>query len=214
MSVADLRRDYRSRALDEADADGDPLVQFGRWFEEALQADVLEVNAMTLATVTAEGDPAARTVLLKGYDAHGFVFFTNHDSAKGRDLATRPRAALLFFWRELERQVRITGSVSRVSDEETAAYFHSRPRESQLGAWASPQSAVIADRHVLEERYEAAAARYADPSALVPTPPYWGGYRVAPSRIEFWQGRTGRLHDRLLYTREPDGRWTRARLAP
>ena len=212
MTLADLRRDYRAHALTEDDAHADPIEQFRLWFDEALQAEVLEANAMTLATVSADGEPAARTVLLKDFDAAGFVFFTNYESAKGQDLAAHPRACLLFFWGELERQVRITGAVARVSREETQAYFQSRPRESQLGAWVSPQSRVIPHRGVLEENFESLAAQYE--GGPVPVPPFWGGYRVAPERIEFWQGRPSRLHDRLLYTRQSDGAWTRARLAP
>ena len=174
----------------------------------------MDANAMTLATVDACGHPSARTVLLKGVDTEGFVFYTNHDSAKGRDLASRPHAALLFYWKSLERQVRITGAVTRVSQEESEAYFHSRPRESQLGAWASPQSRVIESRDVLDTEYSRIEAAHPDPAVPVPLPPHWGGYRVTPDRIEFWQGRANRLHDRLLYTREVDGRWSRARLAP
>jgi pyridoxamine 5'-phosphate oxidase len=211
MSIADIRREYRSHVLIESDAAADPIVQFGHWFDEARRAEVLEVNAMALATVDEAGDPAARTVLLKGFDAAGFVFFTNYESAKGRELAARPRASLLFFWAELERQVRITGAVSRVSREETAEYFLSRPRESQLGAWASPQSRVIPHRRVLEENVESLVAQY-DGDA-VPVPPFWGGYRVTPERMEFWQGRPSRLHDRLLYTKTADA-WTHTRLAP
>lgn len=211
MSIADIRREYRSHMLIESEADADPVAQFARWFAEARAAEVLEVNAMTLATVDEAGDPAARTVLLKGFDHDGFVFFTNYESAKGRDLAARPRASLLFFWAELERQVRITGGVARVAREETAEYFRSRPRESQLGAWASPQSRVIPHRGVLEENVESLVAQH--DGVDVPVPPFWGGYRVTPERMEFWQGRPSRLHDRLLYTRTAQG-WTRARLAP
>ncbi len=211
MSLSDLRREYRAHVLSEASAAADPIEQFRRWFEEALQAEVLEANAMTLATVTADGDPAARTVLLKDVDEYGFVFFTNYESAKGRDLTAHPRACLLFFWGELERQVRVTGQAAAVSREETTEYFHSRPRESQLGAWASPQSRVIPHRGVIDENFAALAAQHE--GGPVPVPPFWGGYRVAPERIEFWQGRPSRLHDRLLYTRSGDT-WTRVRLAP
>jgi pyridoxamine 5'-phosphate oxidase len=214
MSLRDLRREYASRTLNETDADPDPIVQFRQWFDQALGAELTDANAMTLATVGPDGDPSVRTVLLKGFDKDGFVFYTNHVSAKGRDLASRPRAALLFFWAELERQVRITGAVTPVSREESEAYFHSRPRESQLGAWASPQSQVIPSRDVLEAEYRRIGAEYPDPAVPVPLPPHWGGYRVAPERIEFWQGRANRLHDRLLYTRGADGQWTRVRLAP
>lgn len=214
MSFGDLRREYVSRTLIESDAHRDPIVQFRQWFEEAVRAELTEPNAMTLATVGAEGDPSARTVLLKGFDAGGFVFYTNHDSAKGRDLASRPRAALLFFWAQLERQVRIAGPVTRVSTEESEAYFHSRPRESQLGAWASPQSSTIANRETLDDAYRRVETQYVDPGVPVPLPPHWGGYRVAPERMEFWQGRASRLHDRLLYTRRADGQWRIERLAP
>ncbi len=214
MSFGDLRREYGSRTLIESDAHRDPIVQFRQWFEEAVRAELTEPNAMTLATVGAEGDPSARTVLLKGFDAGGFVFYTNHDSAKGRDLASRPRAALLFFWAQLERQVRIAGPVTRVSTEESEAYFHSRPRESQLGAWASPQSSTIANRETLDDAYRRVETQYVDPGVPVPLPPHWGGYRVAPERMEFWQGRASRLHDRLLYTRRADGQWRIERLAP
>ena len=211
MSISDLRREYKSRQLAEDHAANDPVELFRLWFEEALAAEAMEANAMTLATVTPEGEPSARTVLLKGFDEKGFVFYTNYESAKARDLAANPRACLLFFWPELERQIRITGGVSRVTREETARYFESRPRESQIGAWVSPQSRVIPHRRVLEENFDSLLAQY--DGDTVPVPPFWGGYRVAPDRIEFWQGRASRLHDRLLYTRD-GGDWKRARLAP
>ena len=211
MSIADLRRDYRSHVLVESEATADPLVQFRQWFDEAIRAELLEPNAMTLATVAPDGSPAARIVLLKGLDDTGFVFFTNYESAKGRQLAHQPRACLLFFWGELERQVRITGQVERLPEEESLAYFRSRPRGSQLGAWASPQSRVSASRDELDAQLTQLEARYAD--ADIPLPPFWGGYRVIPAAVEFWQGRPSRLHDRLLYTRA-GGEWTRVRLAP
>jgi len=211
MSIADLRRDYRSHVLIEEEASADPLTQFRQWFDDAIRAELLEPNAMTLATVTPSGDPAARTVLLKGLDDTGFVFFTNYESAKGRHLSGHPRACLLFFWGELERQVRITGHVERLPQAESLAYFRSRPRGSQLGAWASPQSQVIPSREVLDGRLAALEAQYAD--GEIPLPPFWGGYRVVPEAVEFWQGRTSRLHDRLLYTRAA-GAWSRVRLAP
>jgi pyridoxamine 5'-phosphate oxidase len=211
-SISDLRREYASRALVESEAADDPLRQFELWLNEAMKASLLEATAMTLATASSAGEPTARIVLLKGYDERGFVFFTNYESAKGRDLDTNPRASLLFFWAELERQIRITGTVSRTTAEESAAYFHSRPVESQLGAWASAQSRVLADRAQLEARQ--AELRDAYKGREVPLPPFWGGYRVAPERIEFWQGRTSRLHDRLLYTKSVNGTWSRTRLAP
>ncbi|MGE0040065.1 MAG: pyridoxamine 5'-phosphate oxidase [Vicinamibacterales bacterium] len=212
MSIADLRREYASRALDESSAATDPIAQFAAWFDEAASADLLDVNAMTLATVTPGGDPAARIVLLKDFGPDGFVFFTNYRSAKGRDLEQRPRACLLAFWAALERQVRITGQVTRVSEAESTDYFHSRPYESQIGAWASLQSAPLEHRTVLEDRFRALQQQYE--GQTIPRPDYWGGYRVAPEQIEFWQGRPSRLHDRLLYTRQPDGPWTRTRLSP
>ena len=210
-SLADLRREYASRALTEADADADPIRQFALWFGEALKSELLDVNAMTLATATANGEPSARIVLLKGFDEAGFVFYTNYESAKGRIMAENPRASLLIFWAALERQVRITGGVARTSPEESAQYFQSRPFDSQIGAWASAQSRTVADRAALESRYAELAAKYA--GGPVPLPPFWGGYRVTADRIEFWQGRKSRLHDRLLYTRQ-GGSWSRSRLAP
>jgi pyridoxamine 5'-phosphate oxidase len=211
-TLADLRREYASRALTEADADADPIAQFGVWFAEAMKSELLDANAMTLATATPTGEPAARIVLLKGFDERGFVFFTNYESAKGRDLDANPRASLLVFWAALERQVRITGSVAKTSPAESEQYFHSRPFESQVSAASSPQSRPVADRTELESRYNELLARHRD--GQVPWPTNWGGYRVAPERIEFWQGRKSRLHDRLLYTTQADGSWTRSRLAP
>ena len=211
-SLTELRREYASRALDEKDAHADPLAQFSLWFDEALKSQLLDANAMTLATASAAGEPSARTVLLKGADEHGFVFYTNYGSTKGRDLAANPRASLLFFWRELERQVRINGSVTKTTDAESDQYFQSRPIESQIGAAISEQSRPIADRSILEKRYEELAAKSVD--RAVPRPASWGGYRLKPDAIEFWQGRMSRLHDRLLYTRQADGSWSRTRLAP
>jgi pyridoxamine 5'-phosphate oxidase len=210
-SIADIRREYASRALTEADALDDPIQQFSLWFGEALKAELLDTNAMTLATASRDGVPAARIVLLKGFDETGFVFFTNYESAKAHDLDNNPRACLLLFWAALERQVRITGGVTRTSAEESDTYFHSRPFESQIGAWASAQSRRVGDRSALESRYAELAAQYA--GGPVPLPPFWGGYRVVPEAMEFWQGRKSRLHDRLLYVRS-NGRWERSRLAP
>jgi pyridoxamine 5'-phosphate oxidase len=210
-SLSDLRREYASRALLEGEAHDDPIQQFSVWFGEALKAELLDTNAMTLATASRDGVPAARIVLLKGFDEAGFVFFTNYESAKARDLDDNPRACLLMFWAALERQVRITGQVTKTSAEESEKYFHSRPFESQVGAWASAQSRQVADRRALEARYAELAAKYA--GGPVPLPAFWGGYRVAPDSIEFWQGRASRLHDRLLYVRR-DGRWERSRLSP
>ena len=211
-TVADLRREYARARLDEADVSHDPMVEFARWFAEAQQAQVLEPNAMTLATATADGEPSARIVLLKGFDEGGFVFFTDYRSRKGEELAANPRAALVFYWGELERQVRITGSVTRTSREESERYFRSRPVGSRHGAWVSHQSRVIPGRSVLEADLRAAEARF--PGGDVPLPPHWGGFRVAPLAIEFWQGRPSRLHDRIHYHRQPSGRWAVERLSP
>ena len=210
-TLADLRREYASRALTEADALDDPIQQFSLWFGEALKSELLDTNAMTLATASPNGAPSARIVLLKGFDDAGFVFFTNYESAKARDLEGNPQACLLLFWAALERQVRITGRVSRTPSKESETYFHSRPFESQIGAWASAQSRSLDGRAALEARYAELAAKYA--GGPVPLPPFWGGYRVQPDAIEFWQGRKSRLHDRLLYTKHAGG-WMRTRLAP
>jgi pyridoxamine 5'-phosphate oxidase len=210
--ISDLRREYASRALTEANTDANPITQFRIWFDEALRSDIIDVNAMSLATAAPNGDPSARIVLLKDISDEGFVFFTQYDSNKGRDLALNPRAALLFYWAPLERQVRIIGSVTRVAREVSEAYFATRPVESQWAAWTARQSSEIATRDALEQQYADVKRRFA--GQPVPCPPDWGGYCVAPERLEFWQGRPGRLHDRLLYTRQPDGTWTRVRLAP
>lgn len=212
MSIADLRKEYTRASLDARDVDADPVVQFQHWFEQAVKADVPEPNAMTLATATREGVPSARIVLLKGVDAEGFTFYTNYESQKGRELAANPHAALVFHWVELERQVRITGTVAKVSREESEAYFHSRPRTSQIGAWASEQSQPMEGRHDLEKQVAYYLMRYA--IGQVPLPPQWGGYRLKPSSVEFWQGRPSRLHDRIRYTRGQNGTWVIERLFP
>jgi pyridoxamine 5'-phosphate oxidase len=210
-SIADLRQDYRQQALLETEAYPDPMLQFRQWFDQALAADLIEPNAMTLATVDATGQPSARMVLLKGLESGGFDFFTNYNGRKGQELATNAKAALVFWWGELERQVRIEGQVSPITAAESDLYFHSRPIGSQLGAWASPQSQVIADRQVLETRLAEVKAQYEGKE--IPRPPHWGGYRLTPHAIEFWQGRSNRLHDRLLYTRTGNT-WQQVRLAP
>ena len=210
-SIADLRQNYTLQALNEADVDPDPIRQFQRWLDQAIAAELPEPNAMTLATATRDGIPSARIVLLKGLDARGFAFYTNYESRKGQELADNPQAALVFLWTVLERQVRIEGQVEKVAAAETDAYFQSRPLASRLGAWASEQSRVIRDREVLEQRFAELKATYADET--VPRPPHWGGYRVIPHQIEFWQGRTSRLHDRLRY-RLKQGNWLLERLAP
>jgi len=207
---AQLRIEYRRAAFGELDAAPNPFDQFARWFDEAVAAAIPEPNAMTLATVDAAGRPGARIVLLKGFDASGFVFHTNYDSRKGRELAAAPHVALLFFWVGLERQVRIEGLAERASAAESDAYFAARPRASQLSAWASPQSAPIPDRDWLERQAASMQARFVSD---VPRPPNWGGVRVVPHRFEFWQGRESRLHDRLVWSRAND-RWTIGRLAP
>lgn len=234
MAIADIRREYKVLTLDESQLDPDPLRQFSFWLEDAIGAQgksrwrrigialyklgqaILgrsgaDVNAMTLATVSAEGLPSSRTVLLKGMDERGFIFFTNYTSRKGTELAANPNAALTFYWPEFERQVCVAGKVSQVSHEESEAYFKSRPRGSQLGAWASTQSHEVASRAELERHWEEVAKRYPNE---IPLPPFWGGFALRPERIEFWQGRPSRLHDRLCYWRQPDGRWRIGRLSP
>lgn len=210
MSIADLRQEYMLAGLSEAEAHRDPLAQFERWFKDALEAGVPLANAMTLATVSAEGAPDARVVLLKGLESGGFVFYTNYASRKGRQLAARPAACLVFLWTLLERQVRIEGVTVKVAVEDSEAYFRSRPLGSRLSAWASPQSEPVADRATLERALADMENRY---GTEPPRPPHWGGYRLEPHAIEFWQGRENRLHDRLLYRRR-DGGWTIERLAP
>jgi pyridoxamine 5'-phosphate oxidase len=209
--IADLRKNYTQAGLLETDVAADPFQQFQLWFEQAVAANLLEPNAMTIATVTAEGKPSARIVLLKGFDEHGFVFYTNYDSQKGVELQQCPYAALVFLWGDLERQVRIEGKVELVEIEEATAYFHSRPASSQLGAWASDQSTVIANRSILETRLQQLETEYIERE--IPKPAHWGGFRVVPTEIEFWQGRPSRLHDRLRY-QLVDGVWKIDRLAP
>lgn len=210
--ISDLRRSYTLRNLVEAEVPSDPIQQFQTWLNEAIAANVTEPNAMTLATATTDGTPSARIVLLKGVDEQGFVFYTNYQSRKGQELTQNPKAALVFWWGDLERQVRVEGSIDLVSPEEADDYFHSRPVGSQLGAWASEQSQVIPNREVLEQRLQDLDAQYQNQQ--IPRPAHWGGYRLAPYRIEFWQGRPNRLHDRLVYQRHRDGQWSMTRLAP
>jgi pyridoxamine 5'-phosphate oxidase len=211
MPLADLRKDYSLAGLLEKDLARDPFRQFEKWFQEAEAAKLPEPNAMILATAARDGSPGARTVLLKGVDGRGFVFYTNYESRKGRDLDAHPRAALVFPWIALERQVLVEGTVTRVAREESEAYFHTRPLLSQLAAWASPQSTIISGRSVIEESLKVLEKKYA--GREVPLPPQWGGFRVSPETVEFWQGRRSRLHDRLRYHREKDG-WVVERLAP
>jgi pyridoxamine 5'-phosphate oxidase len=221
--IADIRKDYKLASLEEADVAANPIDQFTRWWNEAVASQIDEVNAMTLATANAAGVPAARIVLLKGYNPNGFIFFTNYESDKGKNLSQNPKAALVFFWKELERQIRIEGTVEKVSAAESDRYFNSRPASSRIGAWASPQSAVIENRMVIEQNVERYSSIFANDS--IERPDHWGGYIVKPSSIEFWQGRSSRLHDRIKYTLEnsaynaatdtrTDLNWKIERLAP
>lgn len=207
----DLRREYAAGGLRESDLEPDPLSMFRHWMQDALRAGLYEPNAMVVATVDATGTPAQRIVLLKRIDERGYVFFTNYSSRKGEELAANPRASLLFPWQQLERQVRVEGTVSRLSEAENDAYFATRPRGSQIGAWASPQSQVIPDRTTLDRRYDEVAERFGEGD--IPRPQHWGGFCVEPEVVEFWQGRLGRMHDRLRYRRTADG-WITERLAP
>lgn len=209
--IAGIRKEYIQNTLDERSVDISPIVQFKRWFDEAIHSGVEEVNAMTLATADRLGHPSARIVLLKGVDERGFSFFTNYTSRKAQELDSNPYVALIFFWKILERQVRITGSVSKLSAAESDEYFNSRPEGSRIGAWASPQSTVINSRDILDEHVAERSAQFLGKE--IPRPDFWGGYLVSPNTIEFWQGRESRLHDRILYTKEGD-KWKTARLAP
>jgi pyridoxamine 5'-phosphate oxidase len=211
-SIADLRRDYSSQTLLESDVAADPIQQFDKWWKEAILSEIVEANAMTLATSSPDGMPAARIVLLKGFDQKGFVFYTNYKSYKGIQLEENPKACLVFFWKELERQVRITGLVKKLTAGENDAYFLSRPASSQLGAWASPQSQVIGNRNWLDDQYKKFAEQFQREQLY--RPEHWGGYLVQPVIVEFWQGRPSRMHDRIQYTLEEGGGWKIERLAP
>lgn len=211
-NIADIRKDYKLQTLLEADVAASPFLQFNKWWNDAINSQIDEVNAMTLATVTKTGMPDARIVLLKGYDENGFVYFTNYQSTKGQQLAGNPNACLVFFWKELERQVRITGTVEKISEADSDTYFNSRPMGSRIGAWASPQSTVIADRNVIENNLNELQQKFADGN--ISRPLHWGGYIVKPTAIEFWQGRPSRLHDRIVYTLQDNATWKIERLAP
>ncbi len=212
ISISEIRTEYKKGTLDERDVDQSPFVQFEKWFKEAIKSEIPEVNAMTIATATKDGRPSARTVLLKQFDEKGFVFFTNYQSAKGNDLKENPRAALLFFWEPLERQVRICGSAEKVSAAESYEYFKTRPIDSRLGAWASAQSSVLSSRALLEKAFGEMLEKFKN--GEIPLPPQWGGYRIVPDEFEFWQGRVNRLHDRISYKKQSDASWRIVRLSP
>lgn len=211
-NIADIRKDYQMQSLLETDVAADPFVQFNRWWDDAVKSELDEINAMTLATASATGIPSARIVLLKSVSEEGFVFFTNYNSHKGKELEENPNACLVFFWKELERQVRISGKVEKVSGDESDEYFSSRPEGSRIGAWASPQSHIIASREIIEANIVKYQQQFS--GGEISRPPYWGGYIVIPTTIEFWQGRPNRLHDRILYSKLKDENWQVVRLAP
>ena len=210
-SIADIRRDYKLQSLLETDVTQNPIQQFTKWWQEAIDSNIDEVNAMTLATSTLDGKPSARTVLLKDYDEQGFVFFTNYNSHKGKELNENPNAALVFFWKELERQIRIEGTVQKIEGDKSDNYFNSRPISSRIGAWSSPQSDVIESREILEANEQNFKEKFGE---IIPRPIHWGGYIIQPNLIEFWQGRSSRLHDRLQYKLMENGVWKIERLAP
>lgn len=212
MNISDIRKDYKLRSLSETEVATEPFTQFQNWWDEAIKSEIDEVNAMTLATVTPDGKPSARIVLLKGFDTNGFVFFTNYQSRKGKELEENPHGALVFFWKELERQVRIEGGIEKINGSESDTYYHSRPAGSQIGAWSSPQSEVIENREVIENNYKALEEKFKE--GVIPRPGFWGGYILRPSMIEFWQGRSSRLHDRIRYQLGGDNNWRIDRLAP
>jgi pyridoxamine 5'-phosphate oxidase len=210
--IADIRTDYKLQSLSEKDVAENPIAQFSKWWKEAIDSQIDEVNAMVLATADANGIPSARIVLLKDFDEKGFVFFTNYQSKKGQDIAANPNVSLVFFWKELERQVNICGSIEKISAEESDNYFQSRPEGSRIGAWASPQSTVIADRNIIENNFHQYQEKFG--ANHIPKPDHWGGYLVKPNSVEFWQGRSSRLHDRLKYRSTAEGIWILERLAP
>lgn len=211
-AIADIRKDYMLQALLEEDVDDNPFSQFSRWWDEAISSVITEVNAMTLATATKDGIPSARTVLLKGFSEGGFTFFSNYKSHKGRELEENPNAALVFFWKELERQVRVEGYVEKITNEESDLYYNSRPLGSRIGAWASPQSEPVSSRETLENNFTKFSEKFNDD--LIGRPPHWGGYNLRPNKLEFWQGRASRLHDRIEYVLQKDNQWKFQRLAP
>lgn len=212
MNFDTVRKEYVTQGLNESDLDPNPFTQFQRWYEEAVAANVIEPNAMTLATATRDGLPSARTILLKGFDERGFIFYTNYESQKGKELDENPNAAVVFYWATFERQIRVAGAIHKISPEESEAYFKSRPMGARLGAWVSLQSQVIPNRDVLEERLTELMNEFAD-TETIPMPPYWGGYCLVPSTIEFWQGRVNRLHDRFRYSLQ-EAKWKIERLSP